>query len=60
LKKEESTDYDETDIMVWNGMTATDKKKMQNDPRYKKFITDSNSIFKDKKSSMEDIMAYSS
>jgi hypothetical protein len=46
--------------MVWNGMTATDKKKTQNDPRYKKFITDSNSIFKDKKSSMEDIMAYSS
>lgn len=52
-------EYDIEDANYYNSLTSTERSKIKDDPVYKKFIKDYNSIMSDKESSIDDIMRYS-
>lgn len=51
--------YDTTDISVFNSLTPSEKKKMQNDPNYNRFNDEKKQIMQDPDASIYDIMSYS-
>lgn len=50
---------DQSDISVFNSMTPTDRKKSQSDPLYKSFVTNKNTIMKDRNAKINDVLDYS-
>lgn len=52
--------YEPIDITVYNSMSPTDKKKTQNDPKYRAFLWDYNKVMTDKNAPIEDILRFSS
>lgn len=52
-------DFDQTDILVFNAMTPSDKKKSQNNSLYNKFVNEKTKVMTSKDAPISEIMKYS-
>lgn len=50
---------EQVDIGVWNSMTASERKKNQNNPQYKEFVYNYQRVMSDQNASIEEILRYS-
>ena len=53
------TGYKPSQIDSFNSLTATDKKKMMNDPKYTNFLDQKNAVMTDENASIFDVMKFS-
>lgn len=50
---------DSADIGVFNSLTPSDTKKMQNDPSYRKFVETKKNVMNNPDAKIDDILEYS-
>ena len=57
--QKETSEYTLADVSSFNSATPTQLAKYRNDPKYKKFVSDKDSVMKDPNADIMDVMGYS-